>query len=100
MAACAHYGWPGNIRELRNLAERVVIFNDSPTVGLSDLQLLMPHLTEQTKQPKLSLEKDQLEKTRITEALQETYGNKTAAAKKLGISRVSLYKKIKQYGIE
>lgn len=100
MAACAHYGWPGNIRELRNLAERVVIFNDSPTVGLSDLQLLMPHLTEQSRQPKLSLEKDQLEKTRITEALQETYGNKTAAAKKLGISRVSLYKKIKQYGIE
>lgn len=100
MAACDHYDWPGNIRELRNLAERIVIFNDSPTVGLSDLQLLMPHLTEQTKQPRLSHEKDQLEKTRITEALQETFGNKTAAAKKLGISRVSLYKKIKQYGIE
>ncbi|SIT73346.1 sigma-54 interaction domain-containing protein [Edaphobacillus lindanitolerans] len=100
MAACCQYDWPGNIRELRNLVERLVILIDSPTVKLSDLQLIMPHFAAETKRPTLSLEKDQLEKNRITEALQETYGNKTAAAKKLGISRVSLYKKIKQYGIE
>ncbi|MFC7365173.1 MULTISPECIES: sigma-54 interaction domain-containing protein [Bhargavaea] len=100
LAACHHYEWPGNIRELRNMAERIVIMIDTPTIGLSDLQLIMPHLVEEKKQPRLSLEKDQLEKNRITEALRETYGNKTAAAKKLGISRVSLYKKIKQYGID
>ncbi|MGK7376892.1 sigma-54 interaction domain-containing protein [Planococcus sp. 1R117A] len=99
---CKSYHWPGNIRELRNVAERMVILIDAPTIQPEDLRQIMPHLKERVE-PRpggLAQEKDHLEKQRIADALLETYGNKSAAAKLLGISRVSLYKKISQYGLE
>lgn len=96
---CVNYDWPGNIRELRNVVERMVILIDGPSIKPEDLRYIMPRISEETKQGGLAQEKNQLEKERIAQALLETYGNKSAAAKLLGISRVSLYKKISQYGI-
>lgn len=100
MALCMNYQWPGNIRELRNVVERMVILIDAASIEPEDLRHVMPQIELGIKQSGLAQEKNQLEKERIIEALHETYGNKSAAAKLLGISRVSLYKKIRQYEIE
>ncbi|MGE8203858.1 sigma-54 interaction domain-containing protein [Heyndrickxia sp. NPDC080065] len=95
-----HYPWPGNIRELRNIVERMIIFNDQSSIHAEDLVDIFPTvINDQINKEGLAQEKAQLEKERIKEVLIETYGNKTAAAKKLGISRVSLYKKMKEYNI-
>ncbi|WP_432807546.1 sigma-54 interaction domain-containing protein [Pseudobacillus badius] len=98
-----NYHWPGNIRELRNVVERMVIFTDQSMIGEDDITHIFP--TVEKRKPAqeeigLAHEKAQLEKVRIQEVLAEMNGNKSAAAKKLGISRVSLYKKLKEYGIE
>lgn len=95
------YQWPGNIRELRNIVERIIIFIDKPTIHADDLMNIIPITNNHTiTKEGLAQERAVLEHDRIKEALLETYGNKSAAAKKLGISRVSLYNKIKQYNIE
>lgn len=98
------YHWPGNVRELKNVVERMMIFTDKETVSAEDLIHIFPigtkkELPKEEKPERLLQEKALLEKERIEEALIETYGNKSAAAKKLGISRVTLYKKIKEYNI-
>lgn len=94
------HAWPGNIRELKNTIERMVIFIDKPEITAEDLDRIVPAASEyKESHDKLPLEKASLEKERIIETLAMTFGNKTAAAKLLGISRVTLYNKIKQYGI-
>lgn len=100
-----NYDWPGNVRELRNIVERMILFNEKETIDPQDLAEFFPTSRdkETEKVPRASglLHQDRkaMEKERITATLEETYGNKSAAAKLLGISRVSLYKKIKEYGI-
>ncbi|MDQ0269148.1 sigma-54 interaction domain-containing protein [Cytobacillus purgationiresistens] len=95
------YDWPGNIRELKNVVERMIIFNEQPTVHANNLSEIFPYIKDR-RIPKegLAHEKALFEKEKITDMLQQTHGNKSAAAKKLGISRVSLYKKLKEYHIE
>ncbi|MDI2587903.1 sigma 54-interacting transcriptional regulator [Psychrobacillus sp. NEAU-3TGS] len=100
MEMFTNYDWPGNIRELRNIVERMIIFIDHSTITAEDIASIFPSYTNNTVDKEgLEHEKARLEKDRIQEALAVTYGNKSAAAKKLGISRVSLYNKIKKYGI-
>ncbi|KFN02032.1 sigma-54-dependent Fis family transcriptional regulator [Bacillus clarus] len=94
------YFWPGNIRELRNIIERLIVLHEGKEIRESDvLQLLpLPKAPVQTE-PSLTDEKENLEKTRIVQTLEDTYGNKSIAAKKLGMSRANLYKKLKKYRI-
>ncbi|MBE1553942.1 sigma-54 interaction domain-containing protein [Sporosarcina limicola] len=94
------YQWPGNIRELRNIVERMIIFIDKSIINAEDIMNIFPVINRNIDKEGLAQEKAQLEYDRIKEVLIETYGNKSAAAKKLGISRVSLYNKIKQYNIK
>ncbi len=101
MEMFTNYQWPGNIRELRNVVERMIIIIDNSTIHAEDIMTIFPVTTNNHIDKKgLAQEKAQLEHERIKEVLIETYGNKSAAAKKLGISRVSLYNKIKQYNID
>lgn len=94
------YNWPGNIRELRNIIERAVIISEQNEIGMKELLSLFPKSQNLTKKPSsLTEEKRLLEKERIEQVLKRTHGNKSAAAKELGMSRVTLYKKIKKYGI-
>lgn len=100
MEMFTNYEWPGNIRELRNVVERMIIFIDHSTITAEEIVSILPTSTNKhVDKEGLEHEKARLEKNRIQEALAETYGNKSAAAKKLGISRVSLYNKIKKYDI-
>lgn len=98
---CSRYPWPGNIRELRNAVERMVILCQSETLDIKDLP------PEISGTGGVSLESglgglrslENVEKEHITSVLKELEGNKKKAAEVLGIDRSTLYAKIKNYGI-
>lgn len=105
LSLLSSYDWPGNIRELRNVMERLVVLHDSGEITETDVFPILYHGREPVKRLEiggatLADEKEMLEKERILEALESTYGNKSVTAKRLGLSRATLYKKMKKYGIE
>ncbi|WP_067866553.1 sigma-54 interaction domain-containing protein [Neptuniibacter marinus] len=88
------YHWPGNIRELRNRIERGCVMAEGEFIEANDLGALddLPHTTSnQPKATDLKSKRSQTEIDAIQQAIQNCNGNKTAAAKILGISRASLY---------
>ena len=99
MAALRSYDWPGNVRELKNVICSAAAFCDGPV--LEPRHLLF--FKKQTRQPTLdglplggrTLEK--LERAAIKQTLEQVGGNKTKAAKALGIASSTLYEKIKKY---
>jgi two-component system response regulator AtoC len=115
LAVLQAYAWPGNIRELENLIERVLLFADGPLIHLKDLPDSLRGAAAGTPTPFPALGsapssetglKDivrmhaaELEKDLITRALEETGGNVTRAAKLLQISRKSLQTKMKEFGL-
>ena len=89
--------WPGNVRELQNVVEHAVILAKEDVIRAVDL----PHTLQDTYpqfQADVSSLKD-TEKNLILKVLKETDGNKYQAAKKLGITRSTLYGKLKKHGI-
>jgi len=105
-----NYDWPGNIRELRNVIERLAILSEGETLNiqylpsnLTPLSSRLPSavypLTPQDLQRALTPRGNSAEITQIKISLEKTNGNKSAAAKLLGISRGTLYYKLNQYGL-
>lgn len=93
------YGWPGNIRELRNLVERMVVLARGSVIDLKDIP---PQVREQAAgavRIDAELTVDEMEKRMVVQALEKTGGNRTAAAEKLGISRRTLHRKLNEYGL-
>ncbi|MBN2588244.1 MAG: sigma-54-dependent Fis family transcriptional regulator [Sedimentisphaerales bacterium] len=101
--ALEKYNWPGNVRELRNVIERAVMLETTDKIGLDGIifdpmECINISDTKKTKQIEdFSLEK--AEKELISRALQETGWQKTRTAALLGITRATLYAKVKQYNI-
>lgn len=98
----ARYSWPGNVREMRNLLERVLILNpDIAEIGIEELTAEVRGgeraEPKQVSDPTLPLE--EVERGHILAALQHFGGNRSAAAKSLRISRRTLYDKIEKYGL-
>ncbi|MCZ6794841.1 MAG: sigma-54-dependent Fis family transcriptional regulator, partial [Planctomycetota bacterium] len=93
------YDWPGNIRELRNALEQAIILGDGKRITRSDLP---PHIgkTGRGKMVFVTKPLSEVEKQYILRVLEETEGNKARAATILGISRETLYQKLKQYQAE
>jgi two-component system response regulator HydG len=89
-----HYRWPGNVRQLINALEHSAITCKSDTVEVSDL----PEYVFQEK--KAEVNDRSLDRDKLVEALSQFKGNRTLTAKHLGISRVTLWKKLKDQGIE
>jgi PAS domain S-box-containing protein len=90
------YGWPGNVRELKNAIEHAFVTVTDNCITLWDLppEVQRPSLkTSSSSTSSSTLEP--AEEIRIREALQQAHGNKTEAAKLLGVSRVTLWKKLK-----
>jgi len=89
------YEWPGNVRELSNAVERALVVGTPPAVRSGDLPL---HLSESTAIPggdSLA----EVERAHVARILERCGGNVTRAAEMLGIDRVTLYNKIKKYGL-
>jgi PAS domain S-box-containing protein len=105
MQALLQYDWPGNIRELRNTVERLVVFATDGIIKESDLPFPLQSkkrtLTSPSPDNLVSLDQElmQYEKRVIEHALELEKGNKLAAAKRLGISRATLYNKMNKLGI-
>jgi DNA-binding NtrC family response regulator len=97
--ALESYSWPGNIRELRAAVEHAVVLSSDPvTLGLEDLPIsLREHRTELPGDDNLDLSR--AANSLIHKALQECAGNRTLAAKKLGISRRTLHRQLSKLGI-
>ena len=88
------YKWLGNVRQLINTLEHAVITCKTDMIELSDL----PEYLFEVEEPKAQTEL-QVEEYKIQSALAKFKGNRTLAAKELGISRVTLWKRIKEYNI-
>ena len=103
MTALMDYTYPGNVRELQNLIERVVVLKRKGMIDLEDLPDKI-YLAEQQEQGHFEIEKgydtlvSNFEKSLILQALQETNGVKSKAAQVLSLNRTTLIEKMKRLG--
>lgn len=100
----SRYFWKGNVRELANILERALNVADGDTIEVEHLPKTLVAASEERQYgtagtTKLKTQKVRTEKFCILDALEQTRGNRTAAAKLLGIHRTHLYKKMKMYGL-
>jgi len=102
MGLLMNYDFPGNVRELENIIERGVALTNGATVEIAHLPEDLRELSIRTfrkKEGKIpSLEEQEI--AYINWVLKEVGGNKTLAAQILSIDRVSLWRKLKKYGLE
>jgi len=100
--AIIDYGWPGNVRALRHAIERGVILADSNVLAPADLQIgddeARPVASPATPIPTV-LNLDQMEKDAIGKALLKHGFNISKAAKELGLTRASLYRRMEKHGL-
>ncbi len=108
--ALLEYDWPGNVRELRMAAEHGVVLARGELVDLHDLpeRLFLPQAlragagpgSDPGAGPNANLNLEAMEKKFIVQALKLCQGNRTEAARRLGISRRTLHRKLKEYRLE
>ena len=98
------YNWPGNVRELRNTLEKIVALTRE---GVARREAIIPVLQDlYYRQQKHESRAhggqtiEELERRAIAEALLEENGNRTRAARRLGMDRSTLLRKIERYGIK
>jgi len=96
----SNFSYPGNIRELANYVERVVIMAPGETIEAGDIEALIPHLVEKAPTGTLKNACEQFEKDYIKKSISRAGGNMTKAADILGLERSHLYKKMKSLGID
>jgi len=108
MKALLAYDWPGNVRELENCIERAVALTDQRILGLNDLPASIarvelesipePHVIEKMSASSTT-DLEDLERATIARVFSQVNGDKARAGKMLGISRATLYRKLKRYNI-
>ncbi len=92
-----NYSWYGNIRELKNTIEKMVVLSDSWKIGKNDIPFNIQNNISDISKDELDINKNA--KELIISALDATNGNITKAADKLGINRRTLHRKLKKYDI-
>ena len=100
MQCLRRYAWPGNIRELRNFAENAVVLHRGGVIHDYDLESKFRGETRSIdgeSRVVSPLDKEENEKRLLREALADAKGNRTRAAKLLGISRRTLHRKLQQW---
>ena len=106
MKSLLQYDWPGNVRELENCIARAVTLGDQRLIDVHDLppaiRTEQPTSSEMTSQDANSLSTTalaEMEKMTILRVFEQAHGDKALAGKMLGISRATLYRKLKRYNI-
>jgi DNA-binding NtrC family response regulator len=98
------YDWPGNVRELRNTIEQMVVLARGERLTLRDVPAPIRSGADLTKisvvRPGVTMTVEEAERQLMVQALKETGGNRTKAAGKIGMSRRTLHRKLKKYGLE
>jgi two-component system, NtrC family, response regulator HydG len=104
LEALLRHNWPGNVRELKNVIDRAVLLETSDRIGLNNVVIhpddISHDMTKTCQQPMADFSLEKAEQELITRALQETGWQKSRAASLLGITRATLYAKVKQYAIQ
>jgi len=105
MDCLIRYDWPGNVRELMNAVERAVVLARSPYLDDEDFPILKKPLQQSAQTRSVvndthaDMPLEEVEKATILRTLKLTDGNKSEAARRLGITRKTLHKKLKKYGV-
>jgi len=103
MKALLEYDWPGNVRELENCLERAVALGDQRVIEVSDLPPAIAQAEAQSESLDASgfsgTDLEDLERATIERVFSKVKGDKALAGKMLGISRATLYRKLKRYNI-
>jgi DNA-binding NtrC family response regulator len=103
------YDWPGNVRQLENLVQRLVILAHGPEIGVESLptEMIVGRPSDAAVLEECGAHVgdglrpiDQIEKRAIIDALSRSGGNAVEAARMLGVGQATVYRKIKRYGIE
>ena len=106
MEALVRFGWPGNVRQLENVIERIVVLYEGPTVTVRMLPQEIVDAApasdgrEDGRAPDEILPFTEIERREIVRALRICEGNVSHAAERLGIGQATLYRKIKKYGLK
>lgn len=110
MTALEHYSWPGNVREVENLVERLVVLNDDGVIRTSDLPdyVINNSVPQHHKHTEIALPAEgvdldgvleKIENGFIEQALQRTRGNKTMAAELLRLNRTTFIERLRKKGL-
>jgi len=101
MKRLLQYEWPGNVRELENCVERAVALGTDKVIGVENLpsQLQSLNVESPTANSLSQTDLEDLERATIERVFNQVNGDKTLAGRMLGISRATLYRKLKRYGI-
>ena len=101
IAALEAYAWPGNVRELRNTIERMIVLSPGGMLDVADLpEQLRPAVAAPAQLLPTGSTLGENERAQILAVLKEVGGNRSQAAKVLGISRRTLYRKLDEYAKE
>ncbi len=93
-----HYNWPGNIRELQHAIERAIIMCENELLTMDDFFFLTLNTTHEDTLP-LNFNLEEIEKNVIQKAINKHSGNISKAAKELGLTRASLYRRLEKHGL-
>ena len=96
------HDWPGNVRELRNAIEQMVVLARAERLTVRDVPVAIRGSADLTKinVVRTGMTVEEAERQLIVQALKETDGNRTKAAQRIGISRRTLHRKLKGFGLE
>jgi transcriptional regulator with PAS, ATPase and Fis domain len=98
MKMLERYSWPGNIRELQHVIERSTILCDGSELRPTDLLMNAPQ-SQHPEEPFDTYNLEDIEKNIIQKALTNFEGNISQAAKELGLTRTSLYRRMDKFGL-
>lgn len=98
-SALLGYDWPGNIRQLKNVCERLVVLHESGEISQEDVLKALNDRRVPVHTPGIADELKNLEKSRIAEALAQFRYNKVKTAASLGMDRSTLWRRMKEFGL-
>ena len=101
MQRLQNYGWPGNVREVRNAVERAMLLSEGPTLEAGDFPLLGARAQDAHGMglPADGVNLEDLERSLVVQALERSGGNQTRAATLLGLNRDQIRYRIEKFGL-